>query len=60
MNQSASATKKIRANPMQQLIHELSGSIVVPKHLRGRDIDEVIEEAKGEHFKSKYQSKNFR
>jgi AbrB family looped-hinge helix DNA binding protein len=48
---------KIIITPMKQLIRELAGSISVPEHLKGRDIDELIEEAKEEYFKSKYASK---
>lgn len=36
-----------------ELLKSLKGSVKVPKRLRGRDIDEVIEEAKRLHFSKK-------
>lgn len=36
-----------------KLVNELAGSIKVPARLRGRDVDEVIREAKREHFRKK-------
>lgn len=42
---------------MKQLIRKLAGSVPVPEHLRGRDLDEIIEEAKEEHFRDKYRNK---
>ncbi len=48
---------RIVITPMRQLIEELAGSIAVPKHLKGRDLDEIIEEGKEQYFRSKYQSK---
>lgn len=35
-------------------VRKLAGSVKVPEHLRGRDLDEIIEEAKREHFLKKY------
>ncbi len=43
--------------PMRQLVEELAGSWSLPKKWKGKDIDEIIEEAKEEHFKNKYASK---
>jgi len=36
-----------------ELLKSLKGSVRVPEHLRGRDIDEIIEEAKKLHFSKK-------
>lgn len=48
---------RIIITPMKQLIHKLAGSVPVPEHLRGRDLDEIIEEAKEEYFREKYRNK---
>jgi AbrB family looped-hinge helix DNA binding protein len=48
---------KIVITSMRKLIHELSGSLPMPKEWEGRDIDDIIREAKNEYFRSKYTSK---
>lgn len=48
---------KIVITPMIKLIHELSGSLPMPKEWEGRDLDEIIDEAKEEHFRQKYNRK---
>lgn len=45
---------KIVITPMKQLIRELSGSLPMPKEWEGRDLDDIIDEAKEEYFRSKY------
>ena len=35
-------------------VRKLAGSVKVPEHLRGRDLDEIIDQAKKEHFAKKY------
>lgn len=40
--------------PAVKLVKKLAGSIKVPKKWKGKDIDEIIEEAKYEYFRSKY------
>lgn len=39
------------------LVEKLAGSVKLPKRWQGKDIDEVIELAKYEHFKKKYHLK---
>jgi len=41
----------------EQLVEELAGSIPVPKEWTGKNIDQIIEEARDEYFKEKYQNK---
>ena len=48
---------RIIITPMRQLVEQLAGSIPMPEKWKGRDIDEIIGEAKEEYFKSKYNSK---
>ena len=48
---------KILITPLRQLVEELAGSLPVPKKWKGRDIDEIIREAKEEYFESKYRRK---
>lgn len=38
----------------EKLVKELAGSIEIPKHLKGKDVDEAIEIAKGEYFREKW------
>jgi len=45
---------EIVITPAVALVEKLAGSIKVPKHLKGRDIDELIEEAKEKYFAEKY------
>lgn len=40
-----------------QLIEELTGSIDIPGKLKGKNIDEIIQTAKRDYFRSKYKSK---
>lgn len=48
---------RIVITPLRQLVEELAGSIPVPKKWEGRDIDDIIREAKDEYFKNKYKNK---
>lgn len=48
------AFKKKSTNAAVALVEELAGSVPMPKEWQGRDIDEIIEEAKNEHFNKKY------
>ncbi len=41
----------------EKLVEELAGSIPVPKEWAGKNIDQIIEEARDEYFKEKYQNK---
>lgn len=45
--------EQIRMQSAAELIKELAGSVKVPARLRGRDVDEIIEEAKRNHFQKK-------
>lgn len=40
--------------PMERLVEELAGSLSIPKKWQGKDVDEIIEEAKREYFRQKY------
>lgn len=43
--------------PVEKIIEELAGSIKLPDKWKGKEVDEIIEEAKDEYFKNKYYSK---
>lgn len=43
--------------PTEMLVEELAGSIPMLKEWEDKDIDQIIEEARDEYFKEKYQSK---
>ncbi len=43
--------------PAEKLVEELAGSVPVPKKWKGKDIDQIIEQAKDEYFQEKYNSK---
>lgn len=36
--------------PAEKLVEELAGSVSVPSRLKGKDIDEIIEQSKLEYF----------
>lgn len=40
--------------PAEKLVEELAGSVSIPSGLKGKNIDEVIEQAKREYFQNKY------
>jgi len=44
---------KIILTPLKGLIEELSGSLSIPTRWKGKDTDEIIQEAKMEHFQNK-------
>lgn len=48
---------RVVMTPAVKLVEELAGSVRLPKKWQGKDIDEVIELAKYEHFKKKYHLK---
>lgn len=37
--------------PAERLVEEIAGSVAVPANLRGKDINEVIEQAKRRYFR---------
>ena len=41
---------QIRMQSAVELVNELAGSVKVPDHLRGRDVDEIIKEARMIHY----------
>lgn len=43
----------IKITPALSLVQKLKGSIPVPAHLKGRDVNEIIAEAKEEYFAGK-------
>ncbi len=44
---------RIILTPMKQLIEELAGSLAMPKKWYGKDLDEIIKDAKQEYFQHK-------
>src|SRR3989338_3080026 len=40
--------------PAEKLVEDLAGSVNVPSRLKGKDADEVIEQAKRKYFQNKY------
>ena len=47
----------LKITSAEKLVEELAGSIPMPKEWEGKDIDQIVEEARDEYFKKKYQSK---
>lgn len=43
--------------PAEKLVEDLAGSVPVPKKWKGKDTESIIEQAKGEYFKEKYNLK---
>jgi AbrB family looped-hinge helix DNA binding protein len=43
--------------PAKKLVEELAGSVPTPPAWKGRDIDEIINEAKDQYFQEKYAQK---
>lgn len=43
--------------PAENLVEELAGSVPIPKKWQGKNIDEMIDQAKEEYFMNKYNSK---
>lgn len=44
---------KIIITPIKSLIEELAGSLSMPKRWQGEKIEQIIEDAKAEHFRKK-------
>jgi len=40
--------------PAEKLVEELAGSVPVPKKWQGKNIDQIIEQARDEYFQEKY------
>lgn len=47
----------LKLTPAEKLVEELAGSVPVPKKWRGKNLDQIIEEARVEYFKHKYHLK---
>lgn len=47
----------LKITSAEKLVEELAGSIPMPKAWKGKNIDQIIEEARDEYFKKKYQGK---
>lgn len=43
--------------PAERLVEELAGSVPVPNKWRGKDVDEIVEEAKNEYLGKKHHLK---
>ena len=43
--------------PAEKLVEDLAGSVSIPHSLRGKDINQVVEEAKIKYFQNKYKKK---
>lgn len=48
------ADGRLILTPMERLVEELAGSLSIPKRWQGKDVEEIIEEAKREYFRQKY------
>ncbi len=44
---------RIILTPMKQLVEELAGFLAMPEKWKGKDMDEIIKEAKQEYFRDK-------
>lgn len=47
----------LKITSAEKLVEELAGSIPMPKEWEGKDIDQIVEEARNEYFRKKYQGK---
>ena len=47
----------LKITSAEKLVEELAGSIPMPKEWEGKDVDQIIEEARDEYFKKKFQGK---
>ncbi len=47
----------LKITPAEKLVEELAGSIPIPKEWEGKDLDQIIDEARDEYYKSKYSPK---
>lgn len=48
---------QIIITPLRKLVEDLAGSIKIPQELKGKDMDEVIRQAKENYFRTKYSIK---
>lgn len=54
MVQVAAIFSKKRFAPAEKLVEELAGSVLMPKKWIGKDVDQIIDEARNEYFQNKY------
>ncbi len=47
----------LKLTSAEKLVEELAGSLPMPKEWEGKDIDRIIDEARDEYYKQKYQGK---
>ncbi len=47
----------LKITPAELLVEQLAGSLKMPKKWQGKDMDQIIDEARDEYFKSKYSHK---
>lgn len=47
----------LKITPAEKIVEELAGSIPMPKKWQGKALDQIIDEARDEHFKRKYSLK---
>lgn len=45
---------QIIITPLRKLVEDLAGSIKIPKELKGKNMDDVIRQAKKNYFRTKY------
>lgn len=48
---------RLMLTPAEKLVEELAGSVPVPAKWRGKKLDRIIDDAKDEYFKAKYNLK---
>lgn len=47
----------LKITSAERLVEELAGSVPIPKKWKGKDLDQIIDEARDEYYKSKYSPK---
>lgn len=47
----------LKITSAEALVEKLAGSVPIPKKWQGKDLDQIIDEARDEYFKSKYSPK---
>ncbi len=47
----------LKITSAERLVEELAGSVPMPKKWKGKNLDQIIDEARDEYYKSKYSSK---
>ncbi len=47
----------LKITSAEALVEKLAGSVPIPKKWQGKDLDQIIDEARDEYFRSKYSPK---